>query len=168
MNAVADWTLWAESLARVVPEWSPALAITALAVPLVLALWTRNAWFFAGSVCFVVLSAGTLGDLRLDRLLYWGGFSASLSITALGVSQKTVRSGIRATEERLAHLEARLGVFLDALDARTRLVDERAEHARTALEAATRGLSNIVQHAARAPGEPMVTSVHLTPDKKQT
>lgn len=157
MTGVVEWISWAE--AQIGPVMRDAVAHAGLLSALggiatmAAALISRDLYAIALTALVNLLALafawGTIPDS--------GGLGRSACMIAavafgfVGFRERARRQGIRGVALRLEQIETQLATFLRAVDARTQILDERAENARKHME----HLSKLLSHAqTEAKGQP--------------
>jgi uncharacterized membrane protein len=115
----------------------PGVLIGAFCLPTLLALLTRDRWCFAATAL--------INGVAVGGLLGWFAANVTMlvSLLALVAALIVALGGFRAHRQsqqiteiaaRVDHLDRQVKVFLDALDRRAHIVDERADEMRKMLE----------------------------------
>ena len=138
---MADLVVRTQSLFQPVSDTLSALpfwmAIGLLFVPTLVALFTQNGMTMASTVllnvaCLLSLTAGQSTNAAVPVAIV--AFAASLLVALYGLRNHQFGQSLSDLEARVGHIDAQMAAFLEALERRSDMIDQRAEEARKIFE----------------------------------
>ena len=115
----------------------PAVLIGALCLPALIALLSRDRWCFAATMLLNGVAVfGLLGWLAANVMMLVSLLTlvAALIVALSGFRARRHNQQVSEIAARVDHLDRQVKAFLEALDRRAHLVDERADEMRRMLE----------------------------------
>jgi hypothetical protein len=141
----------------------PVWAIAALVfLPAILSLFTRSAVTILSAVllnlaCLLLLASGSAPAVPVAA----AAFAASLILVMFGLRERLLWRHLSALEARVGRIDEQMMAFLNALEKRSDLLDERTEDARNAFREARQAYEEI-RRASQAPKAPLQATPTFT------
>jgi hypothetical protein len=134
----------------------PLWAVAALVfLPTLLSLFTRNPVTILSAAllnlaCLALLASGS----AFAAPVALAAFAASLILVLFGLRERLLWKNLSALEARVGRIDGQMMAFLEALEKRSDIMDERTEEARNAFREARQAYEEI-RRAAQAPKPPI-------------
>ncbi len=141
----------------------PVWAIAALVfLPAILSLFTRSAVTILSAVllnliCLILLASGSAPAVPVAA----AAFAASLILVMFGLRERLLWRHLSALEARVGRIDEQMMAFLNALEKRSDLLDERTEDARNAFREARQAYEEM-RRASQAPKAPLQATPTFT------